>query len=772
MNKVKNYEILAPVGSPDMFKAAIASKANAVYLAGTKFGARAYANNFSIEELDNLIKTAHKNDMKVYIAVNTLVKDGEFSELYDYLCDLNRLDVDALIIQDIGVYSFIKKYFPDFELHASTQMAVNNLNSAKFIEKLGFDRVVVGREVSLSEIRQIRDNTNLEIEAFVHGSLCVSVSGQCYISSYIGQRSGNRGRCAQPCRKSYDLLDRNNRKISQVSDTLISARDLMTIYDIDQMIDAGVFSLKIEGRMKKPEYVYSVVNEYRNAIESSKFDTDNLTLVSNRKFTKGLFFGDFGRKYYQSKDDVAGVNIGIVEYKNRKSHIILQKDVFKGDVISVETQKSKKLTITITDDYQKGQKVYLEKFPDLRDQSDVYKIFSDKIVQNLENDINNFVKKSIDISIMASIDENLSAKIVYQDFEFELSSDFVVQEASKNPTTKEQIEEQMSRMGNTDYIISNINVTVDNLAFVPKSKLNELRRDITSELDEMIINRKEKRILPYKPMAVKNRKSNRTEYQLNYEYYHNLNEGLDLNNFTRIYSHNIDDLKNLRDKFIGEIFYVLPRIMYQEDYDDIKVKLLENDIYYDGISANSLGDIEFARPLNKKIHLESFMNVFNSEAIEFFRKHDIKDISLCTELNLDEISQLRLDNIRSEIIGYGRMAQMLLKHCPASVIKGCVDDSNCSSCPFRKDISLENETDLLGVVRANGYSEVLTDKAINIINIKSEIDDIGVAQIRIIDREEDDIVNIVNEFNDVYLKGIKPKGRKNHYLGHYKMGVI
>ena len=773
MNKKLNYEILAPVGSPEMFEAAMASKANAVYLAGTKFGARAYANNFSIYQLNKLIQNAHKEYMKVYIAVNTLVKDSEFGELYDYLLELNSLDVDALIVQDIGVYYFIKRYFPDFELHASTQMAVNNLNSARYIEKLGFDRVVVGREVSLSEIKQIRDNTNLEIEAFVHGSLCVSVSGQCYISSYIGQRSGNRGRCAQPCRKTYDLVDRNDRKISQVSDTLISARDLMTIYDIGEMIEAGVYSLKIEGRMKKPEYVYSVVNEYRNAIEKHDFNPDNLTLVSNRKFTKGLFFGDFGRNYYQSKNDIAGVLIGKVENLNKKAYITLEKPVYKGDVLSVETQKSKKLTITITQDYKEYEKIFLEKFSDLKDASNVYKIFSNRIVENLEHDRNNLDKKGISIVLTANIDSKMKAHVIYESMEFDTFSDYVVQKAGNKPMQLQQVEEQMNRMGNTDYVIENLDIQMDDLSFIPKSKLNELRRNITAKLDELIIKREEKKYLPYSPSpAKKNLASKNLEYSLNYEYYLQLNQNIDLNIFKRVYTHNIGDIRTLRERFDGQIFYVLPRIMYKEDYDLYEEKLNKEIEYFDGLSCNSLGDIEFARKLGKYIHLESFLNVFNSEAVKFYKEQGIEDISLSTELNLQELTQLEIEDTKAEIIGYGRMAQMLLKHCPASVVKGCVNDSNCATCPFRKDIKLENELDRLPVVRANGYSEVLTDKLINIINIREDIDNTNIRSIRIIDREDDNIEEIVEDFNKVYIKNIKSLDKKKNYLGHFKMGVI
>lgn len=766
------YEILAPVGSIEMFDAAVAAKANAVYLAGNKFGARAYANNFDMEQLNNLIIKAHKNNIQVYITVNTLVKDDEYDALYEYLTELKDISVDAIIVQDIGVYYFIKKYFPFFELHASTQMAVNSLYGAKFIENLGFDRIVIGREVPLEEIRDIKDQTKLDIEAFVHGSLCVSVSGQCLVSSMIGGRSGNRGRCAQPCRKTFDIYDKHGKKINSIEDTFISARDLMTIHNIDKMVESGVYSLKIEGRMKKPEYVYTAVNEYRKALEDKKYEKDNLKLVSNRHFTDGLFFGDFGRKYYNSVKNPAGVLIGKIK-KDKFFNIVLEKPLYVGDIISVTTNKSKKLNLTVTEDYKQGQVYEFKKFPDLQVDSEVYKLFSKKIVDELE--LQKVKENIIPLSIFveAKINDNLKATILVNGKSIIAELDYVVDFAQNNATSDEIIYKQLNRLGNTDYQIEKLEINKDDNSFIPKSRLNELRRLIVEKCDIMFLNKKDHDLTEYKARE-KKQAIRENNYQLSYEFYYGINISESLDIFSRVYIHSFEGIDKLRENFSGEIFYVYPRILTKDDYDSLGKLIDENLSYIDGFSANSLADIEFTKRYNKKIHLESNLNIFNSYALDFYNSIGINDVSLSNELTIEEIKNLDLTDVKTEIVGFGRLATMLLKHCPASVVKGCIDDSGCQTCEFQKDIRLKNQFDDFTIQRANGYSEVLTKECVNISGLKDEFDETNIDMIRIVDRDinEDEIEYHCQQLKAIYLDDKNIKVNKNLYTGHYKMGVI
>ena len=288
----KDFELLAPAGSLEILKGVIESGADAVYVGGSMFGARAYANNFTEEELLEAIDFAHLRGVKVYLTVNTLIKNSEFSKLYDYLLPYYKRELDAVIVQDIGVVKAIHEYFPSMEIHTSTQMTVTGADGVRFLSQFGVTRVVMAREVSLAEMKRIHEETGMELEAFVHGALCYSYSGQCLFSSILGGRSGNRGRCAQPCRLPYTVEGKKDEYI-------LSLKDMCGIKALDKLHDAGVYSLKIEGRMKQLEYACGVVKYYRSYIDSKKpvsdADYDRIKALGNRcGFTDRYYFDHNG----------------------------------------------------------------------------------------------------------------------------------------------------------------------------------------------------------------------------------------------------------------------------------------------------------------------------------------------------------------------------------------------------------------------------------------------------------------------------------------------
>lgn len=288
----KDFELLAPAGNLEIFKGVIESGADAVYVGGSMFGARAYANNFTEEELLEAIDFAHLRGVKVYLTVNTLIKNSEFSKLYDYLLPYYKRGLDAVIVQDIGVVKAIHEYFPSMEIHTSTQMTVTGADGVRFLSQFGVTRVVMAREVSLAEMKRIHEETGMELEAFVHGALCYSYSGQCLFSSILGGRSGNRGRCAQPCRLPYTVEGKKDEYI-------LSLKDMCGIKALDKLHDAGVYSLKIEGRMKQLEYACGVVKYYRSYIDSMKpvtdADYDRIKALGNRcGFTDRYYFDHNG----------------------------------------------------------------------------------------------------------------------------------------------------------------------------------------------------------------------------------------------------------------------------------------------------------------------------------------------------------------------------------------------------------------------------------------------------------------------------------------------
>ena len=261
-------EILAPCGNWDMVKASVSAGADAIYLGTKEFSARAYAENFTVEDVKEVVKYCHLRSVKVYVTLNTLIKQSEIHKAIDYVNRLYNIDIDALIVQDIGLAYLVNKIFPELDLHASTQMNINNLNGALIAQKLGFKRIVLARETDLEELKNIRENCDIEIEVFIHGSLCVCQSGQCLMSSLNGDRSANRGRCAQPCRKDYKIILDNETINSKLS--YLSPKDLCTIENVDE-IAKYCDSLKIEGRMKSKEYVYSVVKSYREKLDHGNY---------------------------------------------------------------------------------------------------------------------------------------------------------------------------------------------------------------------------------------------------------------------------------------------------------------------------------------------------------------------------------------------------------------------------------------------------------------------------------------------------------------------
>ena len=304
----------------EALKAAVKNGANAVYLGGKLFNARHYASNFTFEELEEAISYAHFYGVRVYITVNILIDNSEMEEAVEYIRYLYNKDVDGVIVQDIGLAKLIRDNFPDMEIHGSTQMTIYNLEGARLLEEMGFTRVVLARETPISEIARIKRESKIELEVFVHGALCMSYSGQCLLSSVIGGRSGNRGTCAQPCRLEYKALDKRGNILNKLEDKyLLSPRDLNTIYNIEDLIEIPVDSLKIEGRMKRPEYVANIVKTYREAIDQGSKEIDKLRSqevrqLFNRGFTRGLGLGDFGRDYMSlDRPDNRGLEIGEIQ---------------------------------------------------------------------------------------------------------------------------------------------------------------------------------------------------------------------------------------------------------------------------------------------------------------------------------------------------------------------------------------------------------------------------------------------------------------------------
>lgn len=484
MNKV---ELLSPAGSIDAFYAAINNGADAIYLGGKNFSARAFADNFSKENIAELVKYAHLRNVKIYITVNTLLDENEFNNAIKDIDFYYNNNVDALLIQDLGLYYYIKNKYPDFALHCSTQMHIHNISGVINAKKMGFSRVVIARESSLDFISQACKQ-GVEIETFVHGAICVSYSGQCLMSSSSKKRSANKGMCAQCCRLKYKLFD-NEMPIKTNTDYLLSPKDMCLINDIPKLIEAGVSSFKIEGRMKSAAYVGYITSLYRKAIDSyydnrsfvlSKEELDNMKVLFNRDFTNDYLYNK-SSLFNQKTPNHLGILIGkTVGYKNNRIYIKLDKELNQFDGIRIDdfgqiVNKLYKDNLLVNKGKQ-GNIVSIESNNNVI--GDVYKTQD----YELEKLISHVPNKKIPLDINIVIKENEYVTLHSKQYNFSYTSNVKASKAINSPLSEKNIEQQFSKLNETPYFLSNISIDTYN-AFLPIKIINEIRRDFIEKLN-------------------------------------------------------------------------------------------------------------------------------------------------------------------------------------------------------------------------------------------------------------------------------------------------
>ena len=497
-------ELLAPAGDQESLIAAIQNGADAIYLGGTLFNARAYAKNFDHEQLKWAVEYAHLRDVKIYVTVNTLYKDSEFHDLIDYIDYLYDIQVDALIVQDIGLFDIVKARYEDFEIHMSTQASLMNVQGAKYFESLGASRIVLARENTLKEIQTICQLTSLEVEVFVHGALCICYSGQCLMSSMIGKRSGNRGACAQPCRLQYQLLKDGQLQPSKTP-FLLSPKDLMTIDCIGDLIDAGVTSLKVEGRMKRPEYVASVVKAYRHAIDAhlnkkkETFEEDIATMKAmfNRDYTQGYV----GKDPYIVKGDYSGnkgeVIGNVTGYIKSKKRVICQ--------LSGSLKQGDSLVFEKIDKGRPVNKIYVNQklVSQARGGETVeiefdYPVYEGHIRKTINQDVIHSLKQTyqkeyktlpIHMTFVAHVDEPAHLTISYQDQTYTVDSSQRVEKAISTPLDHKRIQQQLSKLGGTCFMLNHCHIDIDKEINIPIKILNEMRREAVEQLSKQLSQR-------------------------------------------------------------------------------------------------------------------------------------------------------------------------------------------------------------------------------------------------------------------------------------------
>lgn len=493
-NNHKKIEVLAPCGSYDILIAAIHAGADACYIGGNCFGARAYAENFDQETIVKAVSYAHLHGVKVYLTVNTLLKQNELSELYDYIKPFYESGGDALIIQDLGVFSYVRAQFPDIAIHCSTQMNITSRYGAKLMKEQGASRVVTAREMSLAEIHDIKEHVDIEVETFVHGAMCYSYSGQCLMSSLAGGRSGNRGRCAQPCRKCYN------------NSYLLSMKDMCALFYIPELIEAGIDSLKIEGRMKNAYYVASTVHAYRTMVddyqkghfnkkkaESLAFELANI--YNRGGFSDGYFFRHNGPEMISfARPNNQGVAIGTLEQIGKGTVTMrLQEDVYPQDVLELATIDDDFVEITASKVGKAGQSLTLNcpKTRQLKKAQILYRTKCPHILNHVQEDyIDKFAKIPITFTLNAHIGMPISVTVKRElsgtNYEATLTSQ-IVEPSQKQNASYDMIKKPFSQLGNTEYTLNDFVCDIDRNVFLPNSVLKNMRRDVLEKLEDNIL---------------------------------------------------------------------------------------------------------------------------------------------------------------------------------------------------------------------------------------------------------------------------------------------
>lgn len=493
INSNNKVEILAPCGSYDILTAAVRAGADACYIGGNKFGARAYAANFDTESIIKAIDYAHVHDSRIYLTINTLFKNKEIDALYDYLLPLYTSGLDAVIVQDLGVFKYVREVFPDIHVHCSTQMNITSRYAAEFMHSIGASRVVTAREMSLDEIREIKENVDIEIETFVHGAMCYSYSGQCLMSSFAGGRSGNRGRCAQPCRKCYD------------GRYLLSMKDMCAVNLIPELIEAEIDSLKIEGRMKNAYYVASAVDVYKELCEdyyNGCFNTEKaerlkfrLANIYNRGgFADGYFYIHNGRNMISvERPNNQGIEAGrLVEVNRGSVRVKLVNDIYKGDVLEVKLKDGSIIELTSGIDGRKGDNVTLNapKTRLIKERQTVLRTRCNKVLKEVEDELMSGNKHQLIIngSFRGKLGENMSLQLMREVLGRivcvrAVSDSFIVEPSESASADREQIRNKLSQLGNTDYRFGRLEVDVDDNSFIPMGELKRLRRKAIEMLE-------------------------------------------------------------------------------------------------------------------------------------------------------------------------------------------------------------------------------------------------------------------------------------------------
>lgn len=686
-------EILAPAGSMNALRAAVHAGADAVYLGGSRFGARAYADNFDETALIQAIEYSHLYGVKVYLTINTLFRNEEIDELFDYLSPLYQAGLDAVIVQDLGVMSYIHRNFSELPIHASTQMTITTEYAYELLKDYGVTRIVPARELSIGEIKKLKAGMAIpEVEVFVQGALCYCYSGQCLMSSMLGGRSGNRGRCAQTCRLPYLLYDKEGKHIKTEGTYLLSLKDLCGLEAVPDLIKAGVDSFKIEGRMKKAEYVAACVRAYRRIVDAwydGTFSDDcvekckeEMAEVYNRGgFTKGYYNQKNGRDMMSIKaPGNVGVIIGhIVDIRKNQIWIKLQKDVCQGDIFVLDGKKEQ-ITLTCNREGQKGTIITLNalKTQELHKNQSVKRMFHKSLMEELKSFCDTDKKLSLwgKLELKEGTPATLRLSMHLNGKEYSIvKSGLVVEKAEQRPLSAEVVQDKIGKTGNTRYYFEKLDIDISAGAFYPLKALKELRREAINAL-EKLITESDRRQTPV-----------RKDLVFEEEPEHNLGEisvmVSCIEQFQLVKSEK--RMKNIyldlqyfeKDVIIGlmedekDCYLALPSVLRNDSLKEMKELPFSR---IEGIVVRNIDELAYLKHIAYpgKIVADYSLYAMNDYAAYFLRTFfpDIR-ITVPAELNKKQIRSLWYISQNSEIEVYGYKQLMISAQCLKNTVGLC-----------------------------------------------------------------------------------------------------
>jgi len=778
-------ELLAPAGSREAFTAALESGADAIYLGGQMFGARHYAANFTDEELAAAVRDAHLRGVFVYVTVNILLDDSEIPALITYLRHLYTIGVDAIIVQDLGVARIARRVTPHLPLHGSTQMTVHNLAGVQFLAEQGFSRVVMARELSLDDIRHICRHSPIGVETFIHGALCISYSGQCLMSSMIGGRSGNRGKCAQPCRLPYALVDAAGNDVLAAEDAgeyLLSPKDFCTIEKLPDLIEAGVVSFKIEGRMKRAEYVAVVVDTYRRGIDAyyadkanyivPTEDPKNMAQAFNRGFTTGFLEGHPGKNMMSDRrPNNRGTHIGrVLAYhpQERAVDIKLDEPLATGDIIEFWVKVGGRTNVPVSTLKIDGQvvdyapagavvTVAVDKMVRIGDR--VFKTYDSALMEKAKSFFTGASPvRRISLDVLVEVSEGQPLRISLQDPDGNIGRGetvFLAEKALKRPLDETTITKQVGRLGTTIFALSRIECRIEGEVMVPVSEINEARRQAVEALETARLVRFNRppltaisngdiyRLPPQRAKATGRPPALVVNVDSLDKTAAALENGADIIMFGgETFQHRVIAADDYRQAVAlvracgKKIVLNTPRIVKEWQMEALTKELtLFWELEPDAVSVANPGTLEIMKQYpGLRIQGDYPLNVYNSIAISFFDDLGLTGLTLSPELNFTQIEQLtsRFD-IPLECLVHGFLPLMVSEYCAVGSFLGGSHHGSCDKACQHGDYWLKDRKGETFRVVTDQYCRmhVLNAKELSLLPHVAKFQRLGIQRLRI-----------------------------------------